>query len=54
MKETHQGRGLQSFHFEKVIGHITETMEEMGIQEELIHDLIDRFNLLKPAYLEEE
>ena len=34
MKETHQGRGLKSFHFERVIGFIVETMQEMGVIEE--------------------
>eukprot|EP00347_Sterkiella_histriomuscorum_P022557 403338035 len=53
MKEMHQGKGIGSHQFEKMVGHIRHTMLEIGLMEELIDELIERLDLLKPAYLEE-
>lgn len=36
MKEVHQGRGLSSWHFDRVLEHVSSTMAELGIIEELI------------------
>ncbi|CDW76451.1 hemoglobin [Stylonychia lemnae] len=54
MKETHQGRGIGSRQFERVIDHIRSTMHELGHLDELIDELVNRLDLLKPAYLEED
>lgn len=54
MKEVHQGRGMSSWHFERVMDHVVAAMTELGIVNELIKELVDRFSDIKPAFLEEE
>ena len=54
MKETHQGRGIHTCHFETVIGFLVQTMEELGLIEDYRTDMVERLELLKPAYLEED
>ena len=54
MKESHQGRGIGKEEFEKMVEHIRQTMRELGVLKELIDELIEALDLLKPAYLDRD
>eukprot|EP00347_Sterkiella_histriomuscorum_P020378 403338034 len=54
MKECHQGRGIGQEEFEKMVDHVRQTMRELGVMKDLIDELIEALDLLKPAYLDRD
>ena len=39
MKDAHQGRGISNAEFDKVFGHVVETMKELGVSDDLIGEV---------------
>ena len=41
----HRGRGIERRHFQKFTDHMLATLEEYGLDERDVHDVIDRINM---------
>ena len=39
MKTAHQGRGIGSAEFDRVVKHVVDTMVELGVPEDLIKEV---------------
>ncbi len=48
MKEAHQGRGIVATEFDKVFGHVVETLKSLGVSDDLIAEVGALLGPLKP------
>ena len=48
MKEAHQGRGIAAAEFDKVFGHVVETLKSLGVSDDLIAEVGALLGPLKP------
>ena len=54
MKDAHKGRGVGNKEFDKVCGHVVNTMKELGVSDDLINETAGLLLPLRPDCVEEE